>query len=261
MAALAASLGFGVINFLFALPAVRTIDTFGRRNLLLCTMPLMALCLFFTGFSFCISDATHHTARIACITLGIYLFGVVYSPGAGPVPFTYAAEAFPLYVRAYGMSLATATTWFFNFVLAITWPSLRAAFSDPGAFAWYAAWNVAGFVLVLLFVPETKGKSLEELDQVFGVSTRAHAAAALRQVPRFVQRYVLLRRPPPPPSAATPAATCARAGGAPVSGTAPVPAPSAAAGPEMRQRQPPQQHQQQQHQLWSAGQRASDFPA
>lgn len=53
-----------------------------------------------------------HTARVTCISLGIYLFGIVYSPGEGPVPFTYSAEAYPLCVRTYGMSLATSTTGF-----------------------------------------------------------------------------------------------------------------------------------------------------
>ena len=168
--ALAASLGFGIINFLFAIPAIYTIDTFGRRNLLLTTFPLMSLFLFFTGFSFLIPDETHHTAHIACIALGIYLFGIVYSPGEGPVPFTYSAEAYPLYIRPLGMSLATATTWFFNFVLSITYPSLQTAFTPTGAFSWYASWNIVGFFAVLLFLPETKGLSLEELDQVFGMS-------------------------------------------------------------------------------------------
>lgn len=167
VSALAASLGFGIINFLFAIPAIYTIDTFGRRNLLLTTFPLMSLFLFFTGFSFLIPDSTHHTARIACVALGIYLFGIVYSPGEGPVPFTYSAEAYPLYIRPLGMSLATATTWFFNFVLSITYPSLQTAFTPTGAFGWYAGWNIVGFVAVLLFLPETKGLSLEELDQVF----------------------------------------------------------------------------------------------
>jgi MFS family permease len=130
--ALASSLGFGVINWLFALPAFYTIDTFGRRNLLLTTFPLMALFMFFTGFSFWIpADSTAH---IACIALGIYLFGVVYSPGEGPVPFTYSAEAYPLYIRPIGMSLATATTWFFNFILAVTWPSMLEAFKPQGGF-------------------------------------------------------------------------------------------------------------------------------
>jgi hypothetical protein len=150
----------------------------------------MSLFLFFTGFSFWIPRDTHRTARIACIALGIYLFGIVYSPGEGPVPFTYSAEAYPLYVRSYGMSLATATTWFFNFLLSITWPSLNEAFTTQGAFSWYAAWNLIGFVLVLLFLPETKGKTLEELDQVFSVPTHIHAAYGLRQFTYFFKRYL-----------------------------------------------------------------------
>ncbi|KAL8829953.1 MAG: hypothetical protein Q9191_001708 [Dirinaria sp. TL-2023a] len=188
ISALSASLGFGIVNWVFAIPAVYTIDTFGRRNLLLATFPLMALFMFFTGFSFLIPQKT---ARTACIAVGIYLFGVCYSPGEGPVPFTYSAEAYPLYVRAYGMSLATATTWLFNFVLSITWPSLSTAFTPQGGFAWYAAWNIVGFFLVLLFMPETKGKTLEELDQVFSVPTHVHAAYGLRQIPYFIKRYLL----------------------------------------------------------------------
>ncbi|KAF2708535.1 hypothetical protein K504DRAFT_381497, partial [Pleomassaria siparia CBS 279.74] len=189
VSALSASLGFGVINFLFAFPAVYTIDIFGRRNLLLTTFPLMAISLLFTGFAFYVpSDST---ASVACITLGIYLFGVVYSPGEGPVPFTYSAEAYPLYVRTIGMSLATSTTWFFNFVLSITWPSLLARFKPQGAFGWYAAWNLVGWWLVLLFMPETKGKTLEELDQVFSIPTNIHAAYGLRQIPYFFKRYIL----------------------------------------------------------------------
>lgn len=189
-------MGFGVINFLFAIPALYTIDTFGRRNLLLTTFPLMALCLFFTGFSFCIPESS--TAHIACIALGIYLFGMVYSPGEGPVPFTYSAEAYPLYIRAQGMSLATATTWFFNFVLSVTWPSLLQAFGNQGAFSWYAGWNIVGFFGVLFAVPETKGKTLEELDQVFGISSRVHFTYGVRQFFYFFHRYVFRRDVQPP---------------------------------------------------------------
>jgi MFS family permease len=184
-------MGWGVINFLFAIPALYTIDTFGRRNLLLTTFPMMSLCLFFTGFSFLIPDTS--TAHIACVALGLYLFGIVYSPGEGPVPFTYSAEAYPLYIRTQGMSLATATTWFFNFVLAITWPSLLQAFTPTGAFCWYAGWNIIGFFGVLFFVPETKSKTLEELDQVFGIPTRIHAAWGMKQFIYFFRRYFLFQ--------------------------------------------------------------------
>ncbi|VVT44594.1 uncharacterized protein SAPINGB_P000468 [Magnusiomyces paraingens] len=162
------SMGFGILNFLFALPAVFTIDTFGRRSLVLFTLPFLSLMLLFTGCSFWIP---HREARVGCITLGIYLYAIFYSPGMGPVPFTYSAEAFPLHVRDVGMSMATITLWGFNFLLSLTWPALLKAFKPQGAFGYYAAWNVIGFVLVFLFVPETKALSLEELDRVFSVPT------------------------------------------------------------------------------------------
>src|SRR5579862_10055233 len=82
VSALLASMGFGIINFLFALPAVYTIDTFGRRNLLLTTFPLMSFFLFFTGSSFYIPQ-DRGKARLGCVALGIYLFMIVYSPGEG----------------------------------------------------------------------------------------------------------------------------------------------------------------------------------
>lgn len=149
----------------------------------------MATFLLFTGFSFWIPEDS--TAHIACIALGIYLFGVVYSPGEGPVPFTYSAEAYPLYIRAMGMSVATATTWLFNFILAVTWPSLQAAFTPQGAFSWYAGWNVIGFIMVLLFLPETKGKTLEELDSVFNVPLHKTMRYGMAQFVWFFRHYIL----------------------------------------------------------------------
>lgn len=110
--ALLVSLGTGAVNWLFAIPAIYTIDTFGRRNLLLTTFPLMAACLLLTGFSFWIEPGEAESqGRLAGVATGIFLFMAVYSPGEGPVPFTYSAEAFPIYIRDTGMSFATATCW------------------------------------------------------------------------------------------------------------------------------------------------------
>ncbi|KAJ3487689.1 hypothetical protein NLI96_g3365 [Meripilus lineatus] len=184
---LLASWGFGMVNWVFAFPAVYTIDTFGRRNLLLTTFPLMAIFLLLTGFAFWIPEGQ---GRLSVVALGIYLFGIAYSPGEGPVPFTYSAEAYPLYVRDIGMSLSTSVLWFFNFVVAITFPRLLGAFKPQGAFGWYAAWNIVGFVLILLFVPETKALSLEELDQVFSVPTHVHAAYQLKALPHNIKKYI-----------------------------------------------------------------------
>ncbi|GAA5926328.1 sugar porter family MFS transporter [Sporobolomyces koalae] len=189
ISALGATLGFGALNWIAAAPAIYTIDTYGRRTLLLVTFPLMAVFLLMTGMAFFIPDTSK--ARIAVVALGIYLHCIAYSPGEGPVPFTYSAEAFPLYVRDVGMSFATATTWTFNFIVALTFPRLLGAFKPQGAFGWYAAWNVIGTVLVWLFMPETKALTLEELDQVFSVPTKKHAAYHIRQLPYNFRRYIL----------------------------------------------------------------------
>ncbi|KAH9967661.1 hypothetical protein BGW80DRAFT_1340738 [Lactifluus volemus] len=194
--ALLASWGFGALNFVMALPAVYTIDTFGRRNLLLVTFPLMSMFLLMTGFAFWIPEGS---GRLAVVALGVYLFDCVYSPGEGPVPFTYSAEAFPLYIRDVGMSFATAVTWFFNFVVAITFPRLLGAFKPQGAFGWYAAWNIVGFFAILLFVPETKALTLEELDQVFSVPTHTHAAYQIKALPHNIKKYIFRMKVDPLP--------------------------------------------------------------
>ncbi|PVH15862.1 uncharacterized protein CXQ87_003719 [Candidozyma duobushaemuli] len=196
--AMLASWGFGMINFLFAIPAFYTIDTFGRRNLLLCTFPLMSIFLLVAGFSFLTPDENTE-GKLAGVATGIYLFAAVYSSGEGPVPFTYSAEAFPLYIRDLGMGFATATCWFFNFILAFTWPRLRNAFTVTGAFGFYAAWNIVGWFLVLLFLPETKGLTLEELDSVFGVSLRKHAIYRARQALWCFRVWILREKLKPMP--------------------------------------------------------------
>lgn len=196
--ALLVSMGTGIVNFLFAIPAIYTIDTFGRRNLLITTFPLLAASLFFTGFSFYHTDEPspgqdYNVTRVALIALGIYLFMVFYSPGEGPVPFTYSAEAFPLYIRDTGMSFATATCWGFNFILSFTWPALLDAFGPQGAFGWYAAWNVFATFYTYFLLPETKGRTLEELDAVFSVGNREHAKYYWDKLPWYLRKYILRR--------------------------------------------------------------------
>ncbi|KEF58287.1 uncharacterized protein A1O9_06213 [Exophiala aquamarina CBS 119918] len=194
--ALLASMGTGILNWVFAIPAVFTIDRWGRRNLLLFTFPFLSIFLLWTGFSFWFQD---DKTKVAMVTTGMYLFEVFYSPGEGPVPFTYSAEAFPVHVRDVGMSFATATTWCFNFILSFSWPSLQTAFKPQGAFGWYGAWCLILWVLILLFVPETKALTLEELDQVFGISTRRHMSYQLKNAVWHFQTWVLRRKLEPLP--------------------------------------------------------------
>jgi len=187
------SWGFGMLNFLFAIPAWYTIDTFGRRNLLLVTLPFMCIFLLMTGFAFFI-PMSNSDARLGVVLTGIYLYVTQYSPGFGPVPFTYCAEAFPIYVREIGMAYCTAVLWFFNSILSVTWFAMEEAFTSQGAFGWYAAWCIILWVLVLLFLPETKALTLEELDIVFSVPTVKHAAYQVRLLIYKFRKYVLRQK-------------------------------------------------------------------
>lgn len=185
-------MGFGIINFLFAIPAIWTIDTFGRRNLLLSTFPFMALFQGLMVVAFALPPRS--SAQHVLVILGMYLFGVAYSPGEGPVPFVYSAESMPLYNRDFGMGIVTSVNWFWNFFIAITWPRFSTAFGTSGAFGWYAAWCVAGFFMVLFFVPETKDMTLEELDQVFDHRTMDYVNYGVSELKWLVGRWVLMRK-------------------------------------------------------------------
>ncbi|KAJ6443154.1 MFS sugar transporter [Purpureocillium lavendulum] len=194
--AMLVSFGCGACNFLGAIPAVFTIDKCGRRTLLLVTFPAMALFLFWTGSSFLITDLD---TRLASIVASLYCFMILYSPGLGPVPFTYSAEAFPLHIRAVGMSSATSITWAFNFLISFTWPEMMEKFTAAGGFYWYASWNIFGFVFAYFLVPETKNKTLEELDGVFSMRNRDHARYHMRKMQRFWARMLGRDVPPLPP--------------------------------------------------------------
>jgi sugar porter (SP) family MFS transporter len=190
---LLASWGFGLVNFLFAWPAIWTIDTFGRRSLLLFTFPQMAWTLLAAGMCFFIPQSSK--AHLGLVAMFIYLFAAFYSPGEGPVPFTYSAEVFPLSHREVGMAWAVATCLFWAAVLSITFPRMVAAMTIEGAFGFYAALNVTAFAMIFLFVPETKQRTLEELDYIFAVPTRTHMRYQLFTVlPWWFNRYILRRK-------------------------------------------------------------------
>ena len=103
-------------------------------------------------------------------------------------------RAFPIRVREIGMALSTAVLWFFNALLSITWFRMKEAFKPQGAFGWYAAWCAILWVLIFFLLPETKALSLEELDIVFNIPTTKFASYQVRQIPYFVNRYLLRRK-------------------------------------------------------------------
>ena len=188
--ALLASTAFGLVNFLGAFPAIWTMDTLGRRSLLLFTLPFMAITMFGAGLSFTIP--TESPAHFGLLATLIYLFCLIYSPGMGPVPCAYSAEVFPLSHREVGMSFGVSTANCWAAVLSLTFPRILNALGSEGAFELYAFLNVVAVVLVFLFLPETRLKTLDELDGVFSVPTRTFIAyQTMEYLPWTIRRYVM----------------------------------------------------------------------
>ncbi|RYP05793.1 hypothetical protein DL764_003562 [Monosporascus ibericus] len=190
--AMICSLGFGLTNFVFCFPAFWTIDTFGRRSLLLFTFPNMMWTLLAAGLCNLIPNAQ---ARLGLVALFVFMFAAFYSPGEGPVPFTYSAEVFPLSHREIGMGFAVATCLGFAALLSITFPFLLDRAQTVGAFGTYAGFNAVAFVMIFFLVPETKLRTLEELDYIFGVPGSKFAKYQVtKAAPWWFKRYIFFQR-------------------------------------------------------------------
>lgn len=111
------------------------------------------------------SGAGISSASLAMVVM-IYLYVIGYSASWGPIPWVYCSEIFPTRLRAYGVGLASATQWLFNFVITYITP---AAISNIGwrTFIMFGVFCFAMGVWVFVFVRETKGRSLEEMDVLF----------------------------------------------------------------------------------------------
>ena len=183
-----ASVVFGLVNFLGAFPAIWTMDRYGRRWLLLCTLPPMAVTMGLASASFWISD---EYPRLIALASCVYIFCALYSPGMGPVPCAYSAEIYPLEIREVGMSMAISTSALWATVLSLTFPILLETLGEQGAFALYAVLNVVAWALCWGFVRETKGVELEKMDLVFESSTKAFVREAWKDGLLWRQRRTI----------------------------------------------------------------------
>lgn len=138
------------------------------------------MCWTLLAAGLCFYIPTSSNAHLGLIAFFVYIYDAFYSPGEGPVPFTYSAEVFPLSHREVGMSWAVATNNFWATVVSLTFPRQLYAFGITGAFGFYAAMNFLAFVMIFLWLPETKQRSLEgELKVLFRSRAVCHAVADL----------------------------------------------------------------------------------
>ncbi|KAF4981998.1 hypothetical protein FDECE_17595 [Fusarium decemcellulare] len=228
---MAYSLGFGAVNFVFALIAMRSIDIIGRRRWLLSTLPIMSCFLIAATIAYALAPSdksgtsdeenkprSDMPQAIPGIIF-IYLFAAAYSPGLGTIPFTLASESFPLQNREavrkpchtslipgsdsseQGASVAIAINLCFAGLLTILIPRINAVFKMAGTLGFFAGLNVVAFVLIYLFVEETKQLTLEELEQISDNPKRVFASYQLNtRLPFFLKKYLFfqwhIERPP-----------------------------------------------------------------
>jgi sugar porter (SP) family MFS transporter len=160
--ALVQSVVIGFTNLVFTVIAMTVIDRFGRKRLLLVGAAGLALCLGLVAYAF--HRGVGGTLVLACL-IGYIAF---FAFSQGSVIWVYLSEIFPNRVRARGQALGSFTHWFWAALVSWTFPIIAEA-SGASAFAFFAAMMVLQFVLVWMFLPETKGVSLERIQRTLGI--------------------------------------------------------------------------------------------
>ncbi|KAI8168454.1 MFS glucose transporter mfs1 [Colletotrichum sp. SAR 10_70] len=165
---------YGIVNTLSTLPALFLIDKVGRRPLLMCGAAGTFISLVIVGGiigGFGESLRTNKSAGWAGIAF-IYIYDINFSYSFAPIGWVLPSEIFNLGNRSKAMSITTSATWMCNFIIGLVTPDMLEKIGY-GTYLFFAAFALIAFVMTYFFVPETRGKSLEEMDLVFG-DTAAH---------------------------------------------------------------------------------------
>jgi sugar porter (SP) family MFS transporter len=158
-----ATFGMGIVNTLMSVIAVLIIDRVGRRKLLLIGSTIAAISLGIVGLAFAHANQSKVIQWIAVSGMVIYIAG--YCVSVGSLFWLMIAEIFPLSIRGLGMSLTTAIQWGANFLVSMTFLTIITAVGPANTFWLYGSMCVLCFAFVYYLVPETKGVSLEQIEQ------------------------------------------------------------------------------------------------
>lgn len=157
----------GIINFVATLVSMAVIDQLGRKALLLLGATGMTISMALAGMLLG-SQSLPAMAKVAIILLYI----ASYAVGVGGVVWVIISEVFPTKIRGRGMAMATVGAWGSCYLVTLTFPWLLDTFKDRVFFI-YAVLSLAMLVFVALVVPETKGKSLEEIERMWKKAGRS----------------------------------------------------------------------------------------
>lgn len=169
---LKATIGVGLTKFVFITISTFIIDKVGRRTLLIFSLTGMVLSLAGLGTCLTIVDKSE-TKLLWVLVLSlifVYLYVMFFNIGLCPVCWVYSAEIFPTKLRAAGASLSVGVNRVMNATVSMSFLSMTKAMSFGGVFFFFMSVGVVAWVFVYYCVPETKGWSLEEMEEVFSQS-------------------------------------------------------------------------------------------
>jgi len=165
-----ATLGLGAIQVVMTAFTAWLMDKVGRRLLLMISSGGMAICLFLVGLAFFLENhvpgASHETAYSILALTGVLVYIVAFSLGIGAIPWIIMSEILPVNVKDVGGSIATLINWLSSFAVTMT-VNLLLEWSTSGTFWIYALVAAFTVLFVALWVPETKGRTLEEIQSSF----------------------------------------------------------------------------------------------
>ncbi|MGE0018670.1 MAG: sugar porter family MFS transporter [Draconibacterium sp.] len=150
----------GLTNVIFTVLAMRVIDKTGRKKLMLIGAAGMAICYLLIGLLF----QTGQTENWMLLSL-LIITPAFFAFGLGPTVWVVLSEIFPNKIRGAAMSVSTFALWVACYLLTLTFPVFVEWFSAAKTFWIYAAICIIGFAVILKYLPETKGISLEQLEK------------------------------------------------------------------------------------------------
>jgi sugar porter (SP) family MFS transporter len=160
--AITQALSVGITNLVFTIIAVLILDKVGRRPLLMFGTAGCIVSLAMLGVFFASGYLQDNASWVALVCLIVYIAS--FAIGLGPVFWLMIAEIFPLRVRSSAMSISTVGNWSSNFIVSSFFLSLTSAITRQGTFWLYAGFGVLALVYFIARVPETKDRSLEQIE-------------------------------------------------------------------------------------------------
>jgi SP family galactose:H+ symporter-like MFS transporter len=165
-AAIWASVTVSIVNVAATFIAIRFVDRVGRRPLLVIGIIGMVASLAVLAVTFAVSGDSSSFSATSVITIAaLWVYVAFFAFSLGPIVWVVIAEIFPVSARGPGNAVATTVNWVGNLVVSLTFLSLIDLLGDSGTFALYAVIGLASIAFVRSRVPETKGRTLEEIQE------------------------------------------------------------------------------------------------